>query len=180
MVLTALTCPAASQTSCVGRFGQAPINRSGKSLCDGLWCMRDKGGMGRAISDETLSPANNISGTASYFCHWPNPDISEECERNLVAWRLLREQQERGCSTKENNPGAGVVAVLVGVNVLTSRNQCHSHQRSQVEWLQWWSPCPTDSPVQKCKVLSQVWGESTVQSKSDYGTTEIGTGMPVT
>lgn len=117
MVLTALVQhgPALSQTSCVGRFGQAPIKRTVNSLCHMFWCTRYKGDMGRAISDVpcTLSPNNNTSGTASYFCRWPNPDVSEESEGNLVAWRLLREQQKRGCSTKDDNPAAAAVLVRV-------------------------------------------------------------------
>lgn len=41
MVLTALVQhgPALSQTSCVGRFGQAPIKRTVNSLCD-MFCVR--------------------------------------------------------------------------------------------------------------------------------------------
>lgn len=81
-----------------------------------------------------LSPVKNTFGTASCFWHWPNPDMWFE---GNVIWRLSREQQERGCSTKEDNPGARGGSCPGRDGVLIGRSQYHSHHRRQVLWLQW-------------------------------------------
>lgn len=60
------------------------------------------------------------------------------------------------------NQGGGCAGRSSG---LTIRTQNHSHQRRQVNWQQCQSPYPTDSPVQKCKVMREVWGQSRKSSQ---------------
>lgn len=72
-----------------------------------------------------LSPIKNTFGTASAK--------SRHMIEGNVIWRLSREQQEKGCSTKEGNPGArggscpgvGMVSSQAGVsNTITTEGKC--------------------------------------------------------
>lgn len=79
--------------------------------------MRDKEGMGRAISYVTctFSPAKNTSGTASYFYHCPNPDISEYVKDILWFEDCQESSRRRAALQNKANWEPGVETVLVGV-----------------------------------------------------------------
>jgi len=77
---------------------------------------------------------------------------------------------------KKRIQDSGVAAVLLGV--VSSPAGVNATVAKEGKWAgsSGSPPCPTDSPVQKCRDGSGLRSVQEVQSTSDYGTTEMGTG----